>query len=78
MNDFTKKDLIYGFKYIPEIYCEYINVPLTKKEKRKIFLYKSKEMIIEALWFLFFMMAIILQVSSLAYLAGIFFKIGAQ
>jgi hypothetical protein len=82
MNDFTKEDLIYGFTIVPETYCRCVHTPLTKREKRKIFIYKAKkmikEMIVEVLWFVFLMIGITLQISGFAYLAGIFFKMGAS
>lgn len=78
MNELTKEDLICGFTVIPEIYCEYIHTPLTRTEKKKIFISKIMEIIVEALWFLFFTIGIMLQVSGLAYLAGVFFKFGAS
>lgn len=78
MNDLNKKnlDLIYGYTIFPEIYYEFTQTPLTKKEKRKIFFYKIKEVIVEALWHILHTIAIVLQIGGLAYLAGILFKIG--
>ena len=73
MNDITKEELIFGSTIVQEIYCEFIDVPLTKKEKRKRFIYKYKEVAIEILWLLFFIIGVSLQIGSLALLAGLFF-----
>ena len=78
MNDIKKEEMICGFTLVPEIYCDYIDTPLTKIEKRKIFIYKVKEIIIEALWHIFLFIGIALLVSGYGYLIGIFFKMGAS
>jgi hypothetical protein len=78
MNDFTKEELTWGFTIVPETYFEYVHIPLTKKEKRKLFIYEVKEMILEILWFGFLMIGITLQISGFAYLAGICFKMGTS
>jgi hypothetical protein len=78
MNNLTKEDLICGFTIDPETCYPYGHIPLTKKEKREIFIYKVKEMIVELLWLVPITIGITLQISGFAYLAGIFFKMGAS
>lgn len=77
MNEINNKDLIYGSTLnSPEYYQQFVVHKLTKKEKIKIFFKNTKHIIYEIIWFLFFWLAIVLQIISLSYLAGMFFKMG--
>jgi hypothetical protein len=76
MNDFTKQDLICGSTIVPEFYCQFVDVPLTKKEKIKQFISKIIGIVIETVWFVILMIGVFLMISSFSYLAGIFFKMG--
>ena len=65
---------MHGFKVVPDYCCKYITIPLTNKEKKKIFITKFKKIVIEVLWLLLLIVGITLQVSSILYLSAIFLK----
>jgi len=73
--DSDVRNAIFGTVATPEIHRTIEWTPLTKTEKREIFLYKCKEVTMEILWAVFLAIGVSLQVCGLAFLLGLFFKL---